>query len=178
MTIKSDKGIYGFFVVLQVLLLWLSTMVLQLDTFPEREAGIVSIIVLEALAFWCWIVYGRVLIMDKESYTICFLFIQKTYRWDELQTRHLVRFGRLNCSRQPYTEGAVFSKNVIRNPQKRMRKGMVWFVHPFRDFVVYFEPDIPEYLRKSDLHAKIYEVNKSEFLAKLNEWGCEVIRDS
>lgn len=173
MIIQSDKGFHGFFVLLQCCVFWLCYCLLQVDAIGRYEGVVLFVlfVVLEIALCCFWIRLGRVLIMDKDGCTICFLFIRKKYRWDELQTKHLEKFRA-----RPYTEGIVFSKNVIRNPGKTLDNGMV-FTHPFRDFLVCFEPVTPDYLQKSNSHIRVYEVNKSEFLAKLNEWGQEVIRD-
>ena len=158
---------------ISLLCIALSFLVICFFSFDFGRAFItIMTIILIAFIFAFWVSSCRTIIMDSEGCSVRFLFIEKTYKWTELNAEMIQYDGMLGY-RDPYLEGIVFcKKNKIRKPKFLKPSLYSVFVNPFKFFNVNFKPDFK--YNKSVCCPDLYVVSKDEFLEKMNEWGVKI----
>ena len=109
------------------------------------------------------------LIFDKEGCTKKFLLYKKRYRWDDLPVKQL--YTSYVYSYDVYKEGVVFlTKREISEKIKYNITNYVLF-HPMSCIIVNFEGTFRMDDVKDGQRMRGCEVNKQEFLRKMDEWG-------
>ncbi|MDO4337448.1 MAG: hypothetical protein Q4C91_05075 [Eubacteriales bacterium] len=180
MVIKSEKGYYVYEILGVILIVIHSGITYN----PEFD--------LNSKLEWClvygfcifliindWIIVGRTLIMDERGCTVCFLWLKKEYRWEELKVKRIEDYRKCRGRRgqPPYKGGAVFSRRD--NIHRPARKDLVNYLlfHPIiviTTFFVYFELE-PEVKKKGGFTgAGIYEVDEKVFRENMKKWGVEL----
>ena len=109
------------------------------------------------------------LIFDKEGCTKKFLFYKKRYRWDDLQVKQL--YTSYVYSYDVYKEGVVFLTK--RETSEKIKYNITNYVlfHPMSCIIVNFEGTFRMDDVKDGQRMRGCEVNKQEFLRKMDEWG-------
>ena len=120
MIVKKDKE-YWFYVcfshigVLIVMIAFYFGLNLTIGWTLVVYAPLFLIIVLGA------IIYGRTFILSAEGCTVCFLCFQRTYRWEELQTKRIERYPKYSLVRpmkyNPYQKYAMLAHYRVRKPR-------------------------------------------------------------
>ena len=118
---------------------------------------------------------GRKIELTKVGCTISFLWIKRRYSWGEYLVKKVEKYSdySMRAPDTPYDEGAVFSKVPIKRP-KRYRPGEVSsFITPcvFSTVWVCFRN---ERCKRTMRLTGYFEVDKEEFLQKMEEWGVEL----
>ena len=119
---------------------------------------------------------GRKIKLTKEGCIISFLWIKRRYGWEVYQIKKLEQYSTCSSSWAPitpYDEGAVFSKVPVKRPKRYrpvdMRSYLTRYV--FSTVWVCFQN---EKCKKSMYASGYFEVDKEEFLQKMEEWGVEL----
>ena len=120
---------------------------------------------------------GRKIELTKEGCMISFLWIKRRYSWEEYPVKKIERYSdRYNpwAPSTPYEEGAVFSKVPVKRSKKyrpeEPRSYLTRYV--FSTVWVCFRNE--ECKRKWAYNTGLFEVDKEEFLQKMEEWGVEL----
>ena len=165
MTIRSEKkntvGVMILFACLICLIVLLYAVSRSL-LFAVAIGGIP----LFSLIFLYWLSTGRTLIMDEQGCTVRFLCFHRTHRWENLQEKSVADYKSLSHQPMPYHGGVVFSARKMKNTSA---SHPVYFsaLRPLSSFYVYFKP-----VHSGDnSYVKLYTVDESAFLQKMNEWG-------
>ena len=146
--------------------------------------GIVFLLLIIDLFHWIyimavlvWIDMGRKIELTKEGCMISFLWIKRRYSWEEYPVKKIERYSdRYNpwAPSTPYEEGAVFSKVPVKRSKKyrpaEPRSYLTRYV--FSTVWVCFRNE--ECGKKWSYNDGLYEVDKEEFLQKMEEWGVEL----
>ena len=121
--------------------------------------------------------FGRKIELTKEGCMISFLWIKRRYSWEEYPVKKIERYSdRYNpwAPSTPYEEGAVFSKVPVKRSKKyrpeEPRSYLTRYV--FSTVWVCFRNE--ECKRKWAYNTGLFEVDKEEFLQKMEEWGVEL----
>ena len=130
---------------------------------------------------WCvfgLINIGRKIELTREGGTISFLWIKRRYSWEEYPVKKIERYSdRYNpwAPSTPYEEGAVFSKVPVKRSKKyrpeEPRSYLTRYV--FSTVWVCFRNEECK-KRKWAYNTGLFEVDKEEFLQKMEEWGVEL----
>ena len=118
---------------------------------------------------------GRKIELTKVGCTISFLWIKRRYSWGKYLVKKVEKYSdySMRAPDTPYDEGAVFSKVPVKRP-KRYRPGEVSsFITPyvFSTVWVCFRN---ERCKRTMRLTGYFEVDKEEFLQKMEEWGVEL----
>ena len=118
---------------------------------------------------------GRRIELTKEGCMISFLWIKRRYSWGKYLVKKVEKYSdySMRAPDTPYDEGAVFSKVPVKRP-KRYRPGEVSsFITPyvFSTVWVCFRN---ERCKRTMRLTGYFEVDKEEFLQKMEEWGVEL----
>ena len=120
---------------------------------------------------------GRKIELTKEGCMISFLWIKRRYSWEEYPVKKIERYSDQYNSWAPvtpYEEGAVFSKVPVKRSKKyrpeEPRSYLTRYV--FSTVWVCFRNE--ECKRKWAYNTGLFEVDKEEFLQKMEEWGVEL----
>ena len=121
---------------------------------------------------------GRKIELTKEGCMISFLWIKRRYSWEEYPVKKIERYSdRYNpwAPSTPYEEGAVFSKVPVKRSKKyrpaEPRSYLTWYV--FSTVWVCFRNEICK-KKWTRYYTDFFEVDKEEFLRKMEEWGVEL----
>lgn len=125
-----------------------------------------------------WIVTGKTIIMRKEHCTVRFLWVSRTYKWNELKTKRIENFSGSIGQRQPYITGVIFSTAYIRNPFRLMPVEYNMFSMSaggsiYGYFFVFFDP----HLENRSIQPPIYEVEEEEFRNLMKEWNVDIAEE-
>ena len=120
---------------------------------------------------------GRKIELTKEGCMISFLWIKRRYSWEEYPVKKIERYSDQYNSWAPvtpYEEGAVFSKVPVKRSKKyrpaETRSYLTRYV--FSTVWICFRNE--ECGKKWSYNDGLYEVDKKEFLQKMEEWGVEL----
>ena len=120
---------------------------------------------------------GRKIELTKEGCIISFLWIKRRYSWEEYPVKKIERYSDQYNSWAPvtpYEEGAVFSKVSVKRSKKyrpvETRSYLTRYV--FSTIWVCFRNEECE--KKWSYNTGLFEVDKEEFLQKMEEWGVEL----
>ena len=172
MTVRSERGVYGLFAVILIIIAALVLLYLSTGA-PLLLALLFQLppIVLSALYL---LLVGRILVFDENGLTARFLWRQKTIRWEQMQTVRMLSFHGRVTYRYPYEKAVVFSAK--KTPAfRRVRPSRYGLFHPASFFYVYFLPDPP--LKTDALHPRYpheYCCNEAAFLDNLRDWGVQI----
>ena len=121
---------------------------------------------------------GRKIELTKDGCIISFLWIKRRYSWEEYPIKKVERYSdRYNswAPLTPYDEGAVFSKVSVKRSKKyrpaEPRSYLTRYV--FSTVWVCFRNEECK-KRKWAYNTGLFEVDKEEFLQKMEEWGVEL----
>ncbi|MDO4337444.1 MAG: hypothetical protein Q4C91_05055 [Eubacteriales bacterium] len=179
MVIKSEKGYYGYIMVGIV-----AIVIFIIITWDMGEVLEVKMVLCSGYAFCIllminyWIMVGRTLIMDERGCTVCFLWLKKEYRWEELKVKRIEDYSKCMGSKGPhYKGGAVFSlrDNIHRPAWKHL--GDYLALHPIKvltSFFVYFEMKPGVKKKEGDTGYGYYEVDEKVFRENMKKWGVEL----
>ena len=121
--------------------------------------------------------FGRKIELTKEGCMISFLWIKRRYSWEEYPVKKIERYSDQYNSWAhvtPYEEGDVFSKVPVKHSKKyrpaETRSFLTWYV--FSTVWICFRNE--ECKKKWAYYTDLFEVDKEEFLQKMEEWGVEL----
>ena len=121
---------------------------------------------------------GRKIELTKDGCIISFLWIKRRYSWEEYPIKKVERYSdRYNswAPLTPYDEGAVFSKVSVKRSKKyrpaEPRSYLTWYV--FSTVWVCFRNEMCK-KKWTRYYTDFFEVDKEEFLRKMEEWGVEL----
>lgn len=115
-----------------------------------------------------WVATGRRITMDKNGYTVSFLWWNKTYRWEEIAVKRIVNLENCYEYRSPsYRAGAYFSQKPLRGPKRIKLATYCMLFHPFSFVFVYFKPQ-KEMAVKG--YPMLYVVDETQFRERMREW--------
>lgn len=116
---------------------------------------------------------SKKLIMDKEGCTVSVWGYKKTYKWKELCVKQIVYNtgigSRKSCNTQ-YIESVIFSLQ----PVKRKKQAYITSHEKTRYWKTLFYVNFVLEGKKKQPYMGLYEVEKEEFLSKMQEWGVEL----
>lgn len=169
MVVKSDAESISF-----VYLLFGLTIVLMIMCFRDGDFwGLFPLwIFMFVFIISHWMVIGRTLRMDEQGCSVCFLCYRKRYQWEELQVKSVEYHDHDSGLRLPYTGGIVFIAKGKRGPRKLYDLLDYNSSCPFSSFFVFFRPEEP--VDKWTYYKGVYEVDKEQFMKKLEEWRVEI----
>ena len=120
---------------------------------------------------------GRKIELTKEGCMISFLWIKRRYSWEEYLVKKIERYSdRYSpwAPDTPYDEGAVFSKVPVKRSKRyrpaEIRSYLTGYV--FSTVWICFRNE--KYKKKGAYNTDFFEVDKEEFLQKMEEWGVEL----
>ena len=170
----------GIFAYLEVLAIKKIIASIKLENRAEVWGSILVILLIHLIylvAVLYLIDFGRKIELTKEGCMISFLWIKRRYSWEEYPIKKVERYSdRYNswAPLTPYDEGAVFSKVPVKRSKKyrpaEPRSYLTWYV--FSTVWVCFRNE--ECGKKWSYNDGLYEVDKKEFLQKMEEWGVEL----
>ena len=121
---------------------------------------------------------GRKIELTKDGCIISFLWIKRRYSWEEYPIKKVERYSdRYNswAPLTPYDEGAVFSKVSVKRSKKyrpaEPRSYLTRYV--FSTVWVCFRNEMCK-KKWTRYYTDFFEVDKEEFLQKMEEWGVEL----
>ena len=121
---------------------------------------------------------GRKIELTKEGCIISFLWTKRRYSWEEYPIKKVERYSdRYNswAPLTPYDEGAVFSKVPVKRSKKyrpaEPRSYLTRYV--FSTVWVCFRNEMCK-KKWTCYYTDFFEVDKEEFLQKMEEWGVEL----
>lgn len=118
-----------------------------------------------------YMVFCRTIIMDAEGVTIEILWMNRSYKWDELKTKRIEYYDEcLGVERDYYKEGVVFSTNRIGDFKKFKPSLFSLFLPTLSNFFVYFDPKI-KFGKWDMVLPDVYMVDKEDFMNKMKEWN-------
>ena len=146
----------------------------------EIGATLFELFVIHLVYLYCafdLINLGRRIELTKEGCIISFLWIKRRYSWEEYPVKKIERYSDQYNSWAPvtpYEEGAVFSKVPVKHSKKyrpaETRSFLTWYV--FSTVWICFRNE--ECKKKWAYYTDLFEVDKEEFLQKMEEWGVEL----
>ena len=120
---------------------------------------------------------GRKIELTKEGCIISFLWIRRKYSWEGYPIKKVERYSKYRSIWAPdttYDEGAVFSKVPVKRSKRYrpvdMRSYLTRYV--FSTVWVCFRNE--ECKKKWSYNTGWFEVDKEEFLQKMEEWGVKL----
>ena len=143
-------------------------------------ATLVELFVIHLVYLYCafdLINLGRRIELTKEGCIISFLWIKRRYSWEEYLVKKIERYSdRYSpwAPDTPYDEGAVFSKVPVKRSKRyrpaEIRSYLTRYV--FSTVWICFRNE--KYKKKGAYNTDFFEVDKEEFLQKMEEWGVEL----
>ena len=128
------------------------------------------------LAFYL-IYIGRRIELTKEECIISFLWIKRRYSWEEYPIKKVERYSKYRsiwAPNTPYDEGAVFSKVPVKHSKRYRPEEPRWYLTRYVFSTVWICFRNEECGKKWSYNDGLYEVDKEEFLQKMEEWGVEL----
>lgn len=140
----------------------------------EKNPSILILLIVSALLFRAWIVFGRTLFFDQNGCSIKFLCFKKKYSWDELKTKRMENFSNsVGYREQPFVSGVVFCPHQVKRPYWIKPASFNFVFHSFDFFFVYFsQPNVFD--KQTNAYTPIYLVEKELFLEKLKQWNVAI----
>ena len=170
----------GIFAYLEVLVIKKIIASIKLANRTDVWVSILTILLIHLIylvAVLYLIDFGRKIELTKEGCMISFLWIKRRYSWEEYPVKKIERYSDQYNSWAPvtpYEEGAVFSKVPVKHSKKyrpaEPRSYLTRYV--FSTVWVCFRNE--ECGKKWSYNDGLYEVDKEEFLQKMEEWGVEL----
>ena len=122
---------------------------------------------------------GKKVLMNQEGCIISFWIWKKQYNWDYFKVKQLEHYyeGYDCVPLTPYKEGAVFSAYPIRRSKKHkiLDDRTIITRHVFSMVLVAFKTEMTEEEKNMrNMMWGVCEVDKEEFLQKMEEWGVEL----
>lgn len=152
---------------------------LQQIDWSNPESIILMIILSAVMIITIWYIFclvfetSKKLIMDKEGCTVSVLGYKKTYKWEELCVKQIVYNTSISSRRSydtQYIEGVIFSPQ----PVKRKNLAYITSYERTRYWKTLFYVNFVLEGKKKQPYMGLYEVEKEEFLSKMQEWGVEL----
>ena len=182
MTIKSSisLNILLIFIIISGCIWELSEIVRIDGENPKDMMSMIAIVVvimmlLIGYAFLGTFEMGKKLVMDKEGCTVIQFWGQKeTYKWEELSVKQIV-YNASIMSGSAYV-GSSYNECVIFSPKPVNRKYSAYITshEKTRYWKTLFYVNFVLEGKKKQPYMGLYEVEKEEFLSKMQEWGVEL----
>ena len=120
---------------------------------------------------------GRTVELTRKGCIISFFIIKCFYSWNEYQVKKIERYSKNSNLSSPvtgYDEGAVFSKVPVKRPKRYRPANEKSFLTPYVFSTVWICFRNEKSKDKNKYWNGFYEVDKEEFLQKMDEWGIEL----
>ena len=170
----------GIFAYLEVLVIKKIIASIKLENRAEVWGSILVILLIHLIylvAVLYLIDFGRKIELTKEGCMISFLWIKRRYSWEEYPIKKVERYSiyrSLWAPNTPYDEGAVFSKVPVKHSKKYQPGETRSFLTRYVFSTVWICFRNEECGKKWSYNDGLYEVDKKEFLQKMEEWGVEL----
>ena len=170
----------GIFAYLEVLVIKKIIASIKLENRAEVWGSILVILLIHLIylvAVLYLIDFGRKIELTKEGCMISFLWIKRRYSWEEYPVKKIERYSdRYNpwAPSTPYEEGAVFSKVPVKRSKKYRPEEPRSYLTRYVFLTVWVCFRNEECKRKWAYNTGLFEVDKEEFLQKMEEWGVEL----
>ena len=175
MVIKSERGVYGYFVIHLLIIVFL--VFLYLSMGASFLFSVLYQIPLMILSFLYFISIGRTLYFDEKGCTIQLLRYKKAIPWNCLKYIQIEAYPGRSTYRSPYDKAILFSTRKI-HKQKWLKPSVYGLFFPISFFYVYFLPSAP--LETDALHPKYpleFCCDEQFFMSKLREWNIKCTGD-
>ena len=187
--IKIKTGIFDSILMLSaiVLCVYIEVFAIKLFLATVKAGNKIDMLLVILVIFIILLIYlscvfdliniGRRIELTKEGCMISFLWIKRKYSWEEYPVKKVERYSDQYNSlapSTPYEEGAVFSKVPVKRSKKyRPEEPQSYLTrYVFSTVWVCFRNE--ECKRKWAYNTGLFEVDKEEFLQKMEEWGVEL----
>ena len=153
---------------------------IKMGNRAEAWGSILAIFLLHLMYLYLafYLIYiGRRIELTKEECIISFLWIKRRYSWEEYPIKKVERYSiyrSLWAPNTPYDEGAVFSKVPVKHSKKYQPGETRSFLTRYVFSTVWICFRNEECGKKWSYNDGLYEVDKKEFLQKMEEWGVEL----
>ena len=129
------------------------------------------------LGFTYWLInLGRRIELSKTGCKISFLFIKQNYSWDRYVVKKVEKYYKRKSYEKstPYEEGVVFSMVPIKRSKKYRPENIkiIWNRTVFSTVWICFLNEKSK--EKNWNQFPLYQVDREEFLQKMEEWGVEL----
>ena len=169
MIVKSDRGYNEMIFIMFFSIIMLFVM---LSVEESVFAGLVVCVLPSVIAVRFWIITGRTFIFSEKGCTVKFLFFENFYTWKDFKYVKLEVYNNSFEYKGWYKDGVCFSKSSKRRLKWLKPATYNFFESPFSFVFVYFR--LENMTKYQSMHPGFYEVDKTEFLAKMKEWGIEL----
>ena len=188
--IKIKTGIFDSILILSTIgvLTYMGVLAIKLFLATVKTGNKIDMLLVILVIFIILLIYlscvfdliniGRRIELTKEGCMISFLWIKRKYSWEEYPVKKIERYSDQYNSwapSTPYDEGAVFSKVPVKRSKKyrpaEPRSYLTRYV--FSTVWVCFRNEECK-KRKWAYNTGLFEVDKEEFLQKMEEWGVEL----
>ncbi len=173
MVIKSERGIYGYFVIIFLIIIFL--VLLYVDKGASLLFSILYQTPIIIISLLYYIEIGRTLYFDEKGCTVSFLWYKKTIPWGRLKYIQIESYQGRITYRSPYDKAILFSTRKI-HKHKWLKPTVYGIFFPTSFFYIYFFPDVP--LETDALHPKYpleFCCDEKEFMDKLKEWNVHMM---
>ena len=153
---------------------------IKLANRAEVWGSILAIFLLHLIYLYVafYLIYiGRRIELTREGCIISYLWIKRKYGWEEYPIKKVERYSKyrsLWAPNTPYDEGAVFSKVQVKHSKKYQPGETRSFLTRYVFSTVWICFRNEECGKKWSYNDGLYEVDKEEFLQKMEEWGVEL----
>ena len=182
MTIKSSISLNILLIFITISgCIWELLEIVRIDwENPKDMASVImiAVIIMMLLIGYVFLVtfeMGKKLVMDKEGCTVIHLWGHKeTYKWEELSVKQIV-YNTSIMSGSAYV-GPSYDECVIFSPKPVKRKYPAYITshEKTRYWKKLFYVNFIREGEKKYPYLGLYEVEKEEFLSKMQEWGVEL----
>ena len=188
--IKIKTDIFYFILILSTIgaLTYMEVLIIKIFLETVKTGNKIDMLLVILVIFIILLIYlscvfylidiGRRIELTKEGCMISFLWIKRKYSWEEYPVKKIERYSDQYNSwapSTPYDEGAVFSKVPVKRSKKyrpaEPRSYLTRYV--FSTVWVCFRNEECK-KRKWAYNTGLFEVDKEEFLQKMEEWGVEL----
>ena len=170
----------GIFAYLEVLVIKKIIASIKLANRTDVWVSILTILLIHLiyLVAVLYLIYiGRRIELTKEECIISFLWIKRRYSWEEYPIKKVERYSKYRsiwAPNTPYDEGAVFSKVPVKHSKRYRPEEPRWYLTRYVFSTVWICFRNEECGKKWSYNDGLYEVDKEEFLQKMEEWGGEL----
>ena len=170
----------GIFAYLEVLVIKKIIASIKLANRTDVWVSILTILLIHLiyLVAVLYLIYiGRRIELTKEECIISFLWIKRRYSWEEYPIKKVERYSKYRsiwAPNTPYDEGAVFSKIPVKHSKRYRPEEPRWYLTRYVFSTVWICFRNEECGKKWSYNDGLYEVDKEEFLQKMEEWGVEL----
>lgn len=166
MVIKPDKGVLGEFFLLFLSTTGASVLLVKIGSW----IGAIILFLYGAISSLCyWMALGRTLVFSEKGLEVRFLWIVRTYAWEQIKARNYVDCTNSIGHRSPYTHGAEFQRSCPYRPKWLKPGEFSIYVRPWSYVFVYFPPKNRPGRRSEN--APRYEVDETTFRNTMSELG-------